>query len=117
MDAAPTYQLVIRLKRPITLQVGALGRFRFPAGEYRYTGSAKRNMEARLARHKRRDKPLRWHIDYLTSHPMATVTATKLFDEKECVVNQRTQGTIIAPGFGASDCRAGCGSHLKYMGL
>ena len=25
-------------------------------------------------------------------------------------------GTVVAPGFGASDCKAGCVSHLRYLG-
>jgi hypothetical protein len=37
------------------------------------------------------------------------------FDEPECVVNQWTAGEIIVPRFGASDCRAKCGSHLKRL--
>jgi len=34
----------------------------------------------------------------------------------ECLLNQRASGEIIVPGFGASDCRAHCGSHLRYLG-
>jgi Uri superfamily endonuclease len=60
-----TYQLRILVLHPLRLRVGALGEFDFPAGQYLYTGSARRNLEARIARHLRRDKPLRWHIDYL----------------------------------------------------
>ena len=33
--------------------------------------------------------------------------------EPECVLNQRGYGEIVVPGFGASDCRMKCGSHLK----
>jgi Uri superfamily endonuclease len=34
--------------------------------------------------------------------------------DDECVVNQAlaANGTCVAPGFGASDCRARCGTHL-----
>jgi len=42
------YELRIRLRRPATITVGALGRVRFPAGWYVYTGSA-RNGRAFLA--------------------------------------------------------------------
>jgi hypothetical protein len=35
----------------------------------------------------------------------------------ECSLNQATTGTIPIPGFGASDCGACCGSHLKYYGI
>ena len=63
-----SYQLHIRLSRPICCQIGRLGRFDFPAGRYLYTGSARRNMAARLTRHLQREKPLRWHIDYLLTN-------------------------------------------------
>ncbi len=58
-----SYQLLIRIGRPIRLRIGALGVQEFPAGHYLYTGSARRNLEARIHRHLRREKKLRWHID------------------------------------------------------
>ncbi|MGB1110227.1 MAG: GIY-YIG nuclease family protein [Gammaproteobacteria bacterium] len=114
--SASSYQLHIRLAESLDLQVGRLGQFRFPAGDYIYTGSAKRHMEARLARHQRREKPLRWHIDYLTSHSDAVIQHIERSDRVECEWNQATKGQIVAAGFGASDCKSGCGSHLKYLG-
>ena len=62
------YQLVVRLGRRRTIVVGRLGRFEFPAGYYVYTGSAKRGLESRIARHLRRRKRMRWHIDYLLQY-------------------------------------------------
>ncbi len=58
-----TYQLVIRVPLQIEVTIGKLGLFRFPEGTYVYTGSARRNYEARIARHLRQEKSLRWHID------------------------------------------------------
>ena len=110
------YQLLIRLRQACRIQVGKLGRFDFEAGYYIYSGSAKRNLEARVARHCRKQKPLRWHIDYLTSQPQAEVIETRTFVGDECQLNQACKGTIPAPGFGASDCHQGCGAHLKYLG-
>jgi len=111
-----TYQLHIRLHRTRVIQVGKLGRFRFPAGDYGYTGSARRNIEARVRRHRSRDKKLRWHIDYLLAQPEAGITGVQASREPECTVNARTPGTIVVARGGAGDCRAGCGSHLKYLG-
>jgi Uri superfamily endonuclease len=108
-----TYQLIIQLDEAAAITVGRLGSFVFPAGRYVYTGSARRNMEARIRRHLSRDKRLRWHIDYLLAHPHASVVGVIRSDTGECALNQRTAGRVVAPGFGASDCRAGCGSHLK----
>jgi len=33
-----------------------------------------------------------------------------------CASNRAVRGRVVASGFGASDCRAGCGAHLKYLG-
>lgn len=110
-----TYQLLIEIARPVRITVGALGDCTFAAGRYIYTGSARRNPEARIARHLARAKTLRWHIDYLLNARGVRIVDVLRFDEPECVINQRTVGEIIVPRFGASDCRAGCGSHLKRV--
>ncbi|CAN1518209.1 COG1833 Uri superfamily endonuclease [Methylophilaceae bacterium] len=110
-----TYQLFIEVKQPVTLTIGKLGSFDFPAGHYIYTGSAKRNIEARIARHLAKDKKLRWHIDYLLNSTSATITKVEQFVEPECEINQKTLGAVLFPRFGASDCHAGCMSHLKYI--
>jgi Uri superfamily endonuclease len=110
-----TYQLFILVPRPVTVQIGKLGCFEFPAGGYVYTGSARRNFLARLQRHLSPVKKLHWHIDYLLAAPGVEITATSAFSEPECRINQKIAGEMIVPGFGASDCRAGCGSHLKKI--
>jgi Uri superfamily endonuclease len=110
-----SYQLVIEVAKPLRIGVGALGHHDFPAGLYVYTGSAKRNFEARIARHLSRAKTLRWHIDYLLAAPGVRVIEVRSFDEAECNVNGSRVGAIPVPRFGASDCRAGCGSHLKRL--
>jgi len=109
------YQLRIRLHQDARIKVGALGTFELKAGEYIYSGSAKRNLDKRVARHCRKRKPKRWHIDYLTSHHHAEVVAVETFVGNECQLNQAVVGEIPVAGLGASDCRRGCGSHLKYL--
>lgn len=113
------YQLVLSLAKGVTLRIGALGMFHFPAGSYVYTGSALGGLRARIARHLRREKRLRWHIDYLLQH--AVVQDVRLFptgERKECAMNLRTlalpYARVIARGFGSSDCR--CPAHLVYLG-
>jgi len=113
---AISYQLFIELPRPITVTIGRLGSFSFAAGRYVYTGSARRNLEARVARHLRAEKTLRWHIDYLLAAPGTRVLSVRRSRREECALNQATKGAIPVPSFGASDCRACCGSHLKYLG-
>ncbi|MBN1480129.1 GIY-YIG nuclease family protein [candidate division KSB1 bacterium] len=112
-----TYQLYIKISHDLFLTIGQLGQFCFPAGLYIYTGSAKRSMDKRLTRHLAPNKKLRWHIDYLLNNPCAKIIDIKKYKATECQVNAGTNGRIIVPGFGASDCRAGCGSHLKYCSL
>jgi Uri superfamily endonuclease len=109
-----TYQLEIEIKYPVIVVVGRLGEFRFPAGRYIYTGSAKANMEARIARHLRKKKSMRWHIDWLLATSGVDVVGVRRSRKAECALNQSVRGRVIANGFGASDCREGCGSHLRY---
>jgi len=116
LEKACTYQLEIDLCEDVVVQVGRLGRFRLPVGRYVYTGSARRHLAARLQRHLAAEKALRWHIDYLLACEAATIVGIYLSNEPECQLNQSVNGAILAPRFGASDCRAGCGSHLKYRG-
>ncbi|MCP9456712.1 MAG: GIY-YIG nuclease family protein [Nitrospira sp.] len=111
-----TYQLLIRLAAPQRIQIGRLGTFSFPAGYYVYTGSARRHLEARVARHLSRSKNLHWHIDYLVAAPGARIIGVCCVSEMECTVVGLTRGDVVVSGFGSSDCRSGCGSHLKYRG-
>ena len=111
-----TYQLFIAVHKSLDVSVGRLGRFHFPKGEYIYTGSAKRGFEARIRRHLAKEKKMRWHIDYLLSHPEVEITKVRRSKMGECELNQRSSGKVIVPRFGASDCQAGCGSHLKKWG-
>lgn len=110
-----TYQLTISISKPVMIAIGKFGLFNFPAGEYVYTGSARRHIDARIARHLRAEKTLRWHIDYLLNTPEAAVIKVSQFTEAECEVNQRTGGLPLIKRFGATDCVNGCGTHLKLM--
>ncbi len=55
------------------LAVGALGVVTLERGWYAYVGSARRGRAARVARHLRTDKPLRWHADYLFARHAASL--------------------------------------------
>lgn len=110
-----TYQLQIEVAQPLRCTIGRLGTFDFPAGRYVYTGSARRAFEARIARHLRADKTRRWHIDYLLTAPGVRVIDVVRSARAECVLNRGVRGSVPVPGFGASDCRKGCGAHLKLL--
>jgi len=111
-----SYQLLIEVSQALRCVIGRLGAFDFPAGRYVYTGSAKRHIEARIARHLRQKKALRWHIDYLLAAPGVRVVDVVRSRRSECALNRAARGRIPVAGFGASDCGAGCGAHLKYPG-
>ncbi|MCG5546362.1 MULTISPECIES: GIY-YIG nuclease family protein [unclassified Halorhodospira] len=113
---ATTYCLTLFLTEAMRVRVGRLGMVGFPAGWWVYTGSARRNMDARVARHLRRDKPRRWHLDYLTGDRRVIVVSVTRHAEPECRRNRRNGGIVVVSGFGASDCVAGCGSHLRWLG-
>ncbi len=109
------YIAVFALDRPRRLRVGRLGRFDFPAGMYYYVGSARRARDARLARHGRRRKPLRWHVDYLsTKAVMLGAILVDAASASECglaaALAERYPRHVR--NFGASDCR--CGGHLFH---
>jgi len=112
------YALVLENSNCI-VRIGALGEREFPAGSHIYVGSARGSGGlARADRHVRfalhRDRPPRWHIDYLLLDPhfapAAVITATTARDY-ECELARTVRGSSV-PGFGCSDCT--CPSHLFY---
>ena len=115
-----TYALVIFLPRPQRIEIGALGTFQFPRGYYLYIGSALNGLAARIARHLRPRKKKFWHIDYFLARATVIEFWTHAGDEDfECLWAQGALGLpktgVIAPRFGASDCR--CATHLIYFGV
>ncbi|SJZ42151.1 GIY-YIG nuclease family protein [Selenihalanaerobacter shriftii] len=111
------YNLIIHLPEDVEIKVGSLGKLNFKEGYYIYTGTAQRNLTARVARHKRKKKKLHWHIDYLLQK--AEVIDIKKWPgdkEFECKIHQTLLNNLnlVEPvsGFGASDCN--CNSHLLY---
>ena len=109
-----SYQLFIIVTKEIELKVGKLGKFIFPIGSYVYTGSAKKNIDKRIERHLSKKKNLHWHIDYLLNSDAVQIINIKKSQMTECSLNKKTKGTIIINGFGSSDCKLCCKSHLKY---
>lgn len=116
------YSLVIALSKRKTISVGRLGVETFPQGTYVYTGSAMNGLSARLLRHLRRKKKLHWHIDYLLASAEARIERIFVYPsrpDQECRQNQKiaalSGAAIVVRGFGATDCRRGCASHLVYF--
>ena len=112
MSARRLYVAATWVPRRETIVVGSLGPITFVRGWYAYVGSARRGRDARVARHRRAAKPLRWHADYLFSrHPAgrAWLVDTRV---SECELAARLGGRVV-PRFGSSDCR--CGGHLVWL--
>jgi Uri superfamily endonuclease len=120
-----SYALHLNLVEAQMMQVGSLGEFNFPAGDYIYLGSAlgSGGLKARLGRHLRGDGHYHWHIDWLRAS--AAVIGYYYLEANfrlECVWSQAlincSGAGIPAPGFGASDCRASknpCAAHLVWF--
>jgi len=120
------YTLILFLSKEVTVTVGRLGKQRFPRGYYTYTGSAlgkgSSNLKHRIARHLKKEKRMFWHIDYLLADEnvsVEAVIAAETNEKMECNTNQYMKKIMGAKvpvrGFGASDCRKKCGSHLLYF--
>lgn len=126
LPARGNYTLVIRLKSPSLIRIAKKGQFNFQEGCYVYTGSALGNsaisLRHRVARHLRKRKELHWHIDYLLADAKASILAVVAGASKanrECEITNLIQrierASLPIIGFGASDCRRNCKSHLVYF--
>lgn len=114
------YCLVLDLPEKQGIRVGSLGLKEFPAGVYVYVGSAMSGVEQRVARHTRKSKKKRWHIDYLLDRTevVSVIAIPSQTKDTECAVARallRVEGSRTpVVGFGSSDCR--CDSHLIHFG-
>lgn len=118
------YLIYLLLTHAVSLSIGSLGHVVLPAGKYVYVGSARRGIDARLARHKRladtkSGKP-HWHIDYLLLNPCVEWIGGKSFSAcQECSLSRRVaalkEASVPVAKFGATDCRSGCRAHLYRL--
>lgn len=119
-DGPGTYVLVTQLPRSERICIGRLGRFQFPAGFYTYIGSARGpgGVAARVRRHLRQVKPLRWHIDYLRARSLSveiwsTADARRLECAWAAAMCRCPGASVPVSRFGASDCL--CVAHLIHF--
>jgi Uri superfamily endonuclease len=120
LPAGPgTYGLLLRLREPVILDLARLGNPVLAPGLYLYCGSANGpgGVRARLGRHLRRDKAVRWHIDHL-SGMASEIAGLVVAETTECSLRQKASAVLKAqapvPGFGSSDCRS-CPAHLLLL--
>jgi len=115
MPSGEAYLLFIKLDRDISISVGSLGEILFKKGVYVYVGSGGRNIYKRVERHFKREKKLRWHIDYLTARYQpykAWIIHGEDLDE-ERLASILIERYPYIKGFGATDSRHP--SHLFYL--
>ena len=120
--AKGAYALHLHVASPNDVQIGRLGKFSFPAGDYIYLGSAlgSGGLMARINRHVRGDGHPHWHIDYLRA--IAVLIGYCYLETKqrlECIWSRSLaslpQACIPVPHFGNSDCKISgrsCTAHL-----
>ena len=116
VDDRGSYILILRLPAGRTLNIGRLGGVKFNAGYYLYAGSALKNLTQRLGRHKRENKKLFWHIDYLRAHAEVHLALPiRASHPLECELADALKkiSDWQVPNFGCSDCS--CTSHLFGM--
>ncbi len=109
-----TYALLIKVPKNIEVQTGKLGKIKFKCGFYAYVGSALNGLENRVNRHIRKEKRLRWHIDYLLEKAeIAEVIYAETDSRIECKIAENLNKNFESvKKFGCSDCK--CKSHLFY---
>ncbi len=111
-----SYMLCGKLEDEKTLQVGKLGMLTFRPGYYLYVGSAMNSLSARIKRHMRVRKSLKWHIDYIAPHFKDFIAIPVRSSEPlECSLSKAVDSIAdgYIPNFGCSDCN--CDSHLYWF--
>lgn len=117
---AGAYVLLIRLEGRLPLDIPAFRGKSLAPGLYAYCGSAygPGGIRARVSRHLRNDKPMRWHVDRLTAAGHI-VQVGILVAGRECDLVAgllARDGSPALPGFGSSDCNR-CPAHLLNLPL
>jgi len=109
-----SYILIVKLDEDKEIAIGSLGVLFFPAGFYAYLGSALGGFKSRISRHLRKDKRLRWHVDYLLREAeISNILLCETRERLECSLFRPLADELpFIAGFGSSDC--GCPSHLYF---
>lgn len=125
-NSSGIYSLVIFLDKNNSLSIGALGSQIFSRGYYVYTGSAFNmgGLKARIKHHLNKNNSNKrsfWHIDFFLTHKNSNligVVAMQTDKKMECKINsdiKDEEARVLVPGFGSSDCKKKCKSHLLFF--
>lgn len=118
------YVLIIDLIENVSFQLKSIGELSFEKGTWIYVGSAmglgSTSLENRIRRHFRSEKTIHWHIDHLlkSNSKIRAVIWSESTTPVECnIAKSMAQMENIDPGpkgFGASDCKQKCWTHLYH---
>jgi Uri superfamily endonuclease len=114
-----TYVLVFEAKTEQKVQVGKQGVIDLKPGFYAYIGSAfgPGGLKSRIGRHLKKNKKLKWHIDYVREYlDVVDMYYSESKEKLECKwAAIFAEDAAIPPlkGFGSSDCK--CFSHFFYF--
>ncbi len=116
------YVLIIDLKQNRSFSLKSLGNLFFDKGTWIYVGSAmgmgSTSLENRIRRHFRSEKTIHWHIDHLlnSDSKIRASVWSESSSPAECEIAKSIDRMVdVTPGprgFGASDCKQQCGTHL-----
>ncbi len=113
-ESKGTYILVIEVVNDINIKIGCLGKRKLERGVYVYIGSARGpgGLKARIYRHLKLNKRIKWHIDYLTVNPKVRIKAVFYLKSKDLlesiVANKLLSNNFfkgVIKGFGCTDRR------------
>ena len=115
------YILELLAKKDFTISAKKFVDVKFPKGYYYYIGSAQKGLTSRIARHKRKDKIIHWHIDHLTTNKSTSNINSFIIPNAEKTLEVEIANNfvnyfdtkIIATGFGNSDTKE-TKTHLFY---
>ena len=117
--AGGAYALVIATHRAVTITLAGREPAELPEARYLYGGSAygPGGIRARVGRHLKGAKSIRWHVDRL-SNAFGVAAVIALPGGRECALLEEVRGwegvTVPAPGFGSTDCGT-CAAHLVML--
>ena len=119
---AGNYVIVGTSALPFSIEMKKFGLRELPAGYYLYCGSAHGpgGLKSRISRHLERQTKQFWHFDYLKGYLKSNrvwwqVNPVNFECETAQFLTSLSGASCVITGFGASDCRKGCASHLEYF--
>jgi len=115
-DGKGTYIIILYMNMGKSIQIGALGKYKFKRGYYAYVGSAfgPGGLKSRVKHHIEPKKSYHWHIDFLNpvvKEVWVSDHGARFEHAWATALGETASNKIL--GFGCSDCS--CESHLLYF--